>query len=80
MSHTQSHGATNGASLEDCHANFFALVSVGSPGPAGSYPDPRVPTEKNLIRYLSCRVSPPSTQPQKLPAFKFILSILPRSC
>ena len=26
MSHAQSHGATNGASLEDCHANFFALV------------------------------------------------------
>jgi len=28
MSHAQSHGATNGASLEDCHANFFSLVSI----------------------------------------------------
>ena len=24
--HGHAHTATNGASLEDCHANFFALV------------------------------------------------------
>ena len=41
MSHSSSHGhghahtATNGASLEDCHANFFALVSTASAPPGG---------------------------------------------
>ena len=32
--HGHAHTATNGASLEDCHANFFALVSTAS-GPPG---------------------------------------------
>ena len=28
--HGHAHTATNGASLEDCHANFFALVRLFS--------------------------------------------------